>query len=434
MIVPPADPFAELSAAVRADDVARAADLLRSHRALASRLDGPIPEGFCGATALLTAVQHRSRAMIDLLLEHGANIDAKSDWWAGGFGVLHLCELDLAPALVERGATVDSHAAARLGVLERLDELVSRDPSFVHARGGDGQTPLHFASTVEIAAYLLGHGADIDARDIDHESTPAQHMLGDRADVARFLVRRGCRTDILMAAALGELELVRRMLDDDPDVVRTRVTAEWFPMRDPRAGGTIYIWTIGRNATAHTAAHARGHDRVLELLMERSSDELRLTQACELGDDAACQALLARRPDLARSLSEGERRALVEAVRQDNRSAVRLMLAAGWPVDVRGDEGATPLHVAAWLGNAELVRELVRHGAPVEIRGDRYDSTPLEWAMHGSVHSWRKEAGDYAAVVDLLIDAGARAPAGGEGVHASETVRGVLKKRASGGA
>ena len=57
---------------------------------------------------------------------------------------------------------------------------------------------------------------------MDHESTPAQYMLRvdqtrhypqDRQDVARYLVSRGCRTDILMAAALGDAELVRQHLD-----------------------------------------------------------------------------------------------------------------------------------------------------------------------------------------------------------------------------
>ena len=63
--------------------------------------------------------------------------------------------------------------------------------------------PLRFARTVEIAAYLLDHSADIDALDIDHESTPAQWMLGDRLEVARYLVDRGCTTDLLLAAAVG---------------------------------------------------------------------------------------------------------------------------------------------------------------------------------------------------------------------------------------
>ncbi len=60
----------------------------------------------------------------------------------------------LAAYAIERGAVVDVHAAARLGMMDRLRELISLDPSLVHARGGDGQTPLHFASSVEVAAYL----------------------------------------------------------------------------------------------------------------------------------------------------------------------------------------------------------------------------------------------------------------------------------------
>lgn len=60
----------------------------------------------------------------------------------------------------------------------------SHDAGVVHARGGDGQTPLHCASTAQIAAFLLDHGADIDARDVDHESTPAQYMVSDRQDGA----------------------------------------------------------------------------------------------------------------------------------------------------------------------------------------------------------------------------------------------------------
>src|SRR4030095_5366330 len=98
----------------------------------------------------------------------------------------------------------------RLGMIEKLRELISADPALVHARGGDGQTPLHFASTVEIAGLLLDHGAAIDARAVDHQSTSAQYMARDRQDIARYLIQRGCGTDILMAAALGDSQLVRQ--------------------------------------------------------------------------------------------------------------------------------------------------------------------------------------------------------------------------------
>ena len=79
--------------------------------------------------------------MIDVLLAAGADVNARSQWWAGGFGLLHTADPELAAYAIERGAVVDVHAAARLGRLDRLRELIEGDPRRVHARGGDGQTP-----------------------------------------------------------------------------------------------------------------------------------------------------------------------------------------------------------------------------------------------------------------------------------------------------
>ena len=85
--------------------------------------------------------------MMDALLDLGADLNAKSRWWAGGFGVTHVAEPELAAYAVERGAVVDIHAASRLGHFDRRAQTDRADPSLVHARGGDGQTPLHFAKT-----------------------------------------------------------------------------------------------------------------------------------------------------------------------------------------------------------------------------------------------------------------------------------------------
>ena len=92
---------------------------------------------------------------------------------------------------------------------------------------------------------------------MDHESTPAQYTVDHRQAVTRFLVTRGCKTDILMAAALGDLELVKTHLDADPDCIRMRVTDESFPMVSPKSGGTIYqstmgfhVWRIRSHATS----------------------------------------------------------------------------------------------------------------------------------------------------------------------------------------
>ena len=429
MAVPGDDPRAALAAALHADDLAGARRLLEWHADLRALLNQPAPGLAFGALPLTPLVERRNRAMIELLLEFGADINGRSDWWAGSFGVLDSCDPDFAPWLIERGATVDAHAAARLGMLDRLRALIDADPALVHARGGDGQTPLHFAANVEVAAFLLDRGAEVDARDVDHESTPAQWMVRDRQDVARLLAARGGHVDLLMAAALGDLDRVRGFLDRDPASVRMSVTPRWFPMRDPRAGGHIYIWTLGLNRNAHLVARDHGHADVLRLLLERSPGPLRLAFACETGDEATASALLAARPDLVAALEDDDRRRLVDAAVDENHAAVRRMLAIGWPIDARGRHGATVLHLAAWHGDVALVREILRHHPPLEARDDDYGGTPLTWAAYASVEGWHPERGDYAGVVEALLEAGAAVPEMREGFRASPAVRAALERR-----
>ena len=258
---------AALAAAVRVNDASAVRAVLDRFPDLKTHLDEALPDEGFGATPLLKAVYQGNREMVDVLLGAGASIDQRSHWWAGSFGVLDH-DGDLADFLIERGATVDAHAAARLGKIEVLEALLSRDSSLVRARGGDGQLPLHFASTVAVAKLLLAHGADIDARDVDHESTAVQWMVRDRQEVARYLVSRGAATDILAAAALGDEALVRKHLAEDPEAVRMTVSDEFFPKRDPRSGGTIYTWTLGSGKGAARIAREFGHDRIFRVLME----------------------------------------------------------------------------------------------------------------------------------------------------------------------
>src|SRR5690606_39276700 len=106
-------------------------------------------------------------------------------------------------------------------------------------------------------------GADIDARDVDHESTPAQYMVRTRQHVARYLISRGCSTDLLMAAALGEEQLAMKILSDDPEVIRMRVTDEYFPMVGGKSGGTIY-----QRSEEHTSELQSRENLVCRLLLE----------------------------------------------------------------------------------------------------------------------------------------------------------------------
>jgi len=431
------DPAQALAAAIKASNASLVREVLARHPELKSTLDEPSRHFDFDAPPILAAVHTENREVIDALLDAGADINARSRWWAGGFGVLDTANPQLASYLITRGATVDIHAAARLGMIERVRKLLAADAALVHARGGDGQLPLHFAATVEIAALLLEHGADIDARDIDHESTAAQYMASSRYymdsqatyrhDVARFLISRGAQTDILMASAVGDLALVQRILDDNPETIRTTVSEYYFPKRDPKSGGSIYIFGFGHTKSPHILAHQFGHTAVFELLMQRSAPWLRLVQAAEIGDETRAEQILQQHPSVITQLPSIAGRRIVGAAMRNNARAVEILLKLGWPSDATLDNNQTALHHAAWLGNLAMARALLAHKAPVNVFESQYGGSPLAWALHGSLNSWEREKGDYEGVTRELLAAGADIPKPERPLEAAEAVLKIVQ-------
>jgi ankyrin repeat protein len=367
-------------------------------------LDGPLEDGAFGQTALLAAVKRRDRDAIDALLRAGANINQKSHWWAGGFHVLDgAWETPWLPQfLIERGAVPEIHHLVQLERFDDVRRLLAEHADLVHARGGDGHTPLHDARSIEMADLLLRHGADVNARDVDHESTPAQYMVRDRQPIARFLIERGAEVDILMAAALGDRQRIAAMLDANPEAIRTTVSSAFFPMRDPRAGGTIYNWTLDSDKSAHEVARDFGHHDLVDYLLSRSPLDLKLAVACELGDGRLVDEILAAGARPPALLRPADHTKLPAAARNNKTETVRLMVRAGWPVGTRGHENATALHWAAFHGNPDMVQALLAAGADASEREQTHGGTPLDWAEYGSLHGWNCRTGDYDGVRRLL--------------------------------
>ncbi|MFT4114316.1 ankyrin repeat domain-containing protein [Silvibacterium sp.] len=433
------DPLQALSAAIRANQAAAVREVLTRHPALrGSVLDEPLAGLSFDAQALIGAVIRDNREMVEALLDAGADINVRTRWWAGGFGVLDTASPTLAEYLISRGAVVDIHAAARLGKIDRVRELLAADPALVHARGGDGELPLHFAATVEIAELLLDHGAEINARDIDHESTAAQYMVCMRQllewrdpyrhDVARYLISRGAEADILMASALGDLALVERILNHDPDMIRVTVRERDFPKIDPRAGGCIYYFGFGITTTPHMLARQFGHTAVHELLVQRSPAWIRLINVAETGDEVGVKRILAEHPMLFRRLTDAAARRLIGTAVRNNARAVELLVSHGWPVAAKLENGQMALHYAAWHGNLAMVETLLRHGAPVNVFEMEHGGSPLGWTLHGSMNSWHRDKGDYPAVARALLAAGADIPKPEGPLEATDDVLQVLRQ------
>jgi ankyrin repeat protein len=171
-----------------------------------------------GGTALHFAAIANDRAMVDILLGAGADLNARDDTyqmtpigWANEEG-----HEDMVRYLYERGAEVDLHQAGAYGLLERVKELVKGPRRQVNALVG-GWTALQLATVwghPEVVELLLARGGDPLVRDpygrttleiarsqveTGGKSTPLvrderrQTIIAGCARIAELLVQRGTR-------------------------------------------------------------------------------------------------------------------------------------------------------------------------------------------------------------------------------------------------
>jgi ankyrin repeat protein len=303
------------------------------------------------------------------------------------------------------------HDAARAGLTDKLAEMLAMDPSLIDAKGIDARTPLHCAGTVEVAAVLLDHGARIDARDEDHDSTPAQWRIGESPEVSRFLLERGARADIFLAAALGDMALAEKLIRENRGCLAHRIgkPPEFPPIGHAGRGGTIYQWTLRFNSYPHQIALMKRHAAMFDFLYAESDTATRLLVNCVLAWRPEAEAIAKDHPGIVQELPDVDRELVAKYCWETNTNydAVKLMLDLGFPVaHPERSHGYTPLHNAAWAGSGDLVELLIARGHPVDIRDPAYDATPLGYALYDCLVEKRHPEGEFARVVKTLLDAG----------------------------
>ncbi|HEX2206948.1 MAG TPA: ankyrin repeat domain-containing protein [Longimicrobium sp.] len=425
---------AELRRAFAARDADAVRALLRRSPQARARIDAPVFP-FDG-TALGHFAGAGDLAMVEVLLENGADPNRRSDWWAGGFHPLHTATGVVADRLMAAGAVPDACAAAHLDRPDLLRRMLDADPARVHERGGDGQTPLHFARSREVVDLLLERGADLDARDVDHRATPAQWML-DRArgagryELARYLVARGASPDVFLAAALGLEDVLRSMLAADPSLLDVR-TGQGEYGEKPPSSYHIYYWTLGPDLSPFQVASRFEQPGAMEVLRAFATPRQRFVAASAAARADEARRILRERPQLALELTPEDHRAITDAAWAPEPAAVALMLELGFDPATPGHDGGTALHCAAWQGSAGCVEALLRHPrgrALVGVRDARYGATPLGWCCHGAAHCGHPAA-VHPVVARLLLDAGARPDPGWE--DAPDAVTAVIRAHTAG--
>lgn len=336
------------------------------------------------------------------LLDAGADPNTAEERY-GVSALYGVCGMNNAPRiariLLEAGANPTDgesvfHAAEHYHI-EAL-ELLREYGVQLNVVGEWGNTPLYFLLRYWKVAemprvrqgieWLLEHGADPNVRcgRAQETSLHVSAWRGQHPDVVMLLLERGA------------------------DV-------------DARRGDGRTAWMLARRG---------GFDALATLLEAHgaSPDPLSavdaLLAACGHGDAEEARALA--KPRTIAALEEEDLRLLPRAA-AENRTAVALAcLAAGFPVDTADETGATALHHAAIHGNATLVRGLLSRGSDFEIRDREHTSPALGWACFGADHV-ADAAGDYAAAVRLLLEAGAR-PGADMYTPSHEAVRAELSR------
>jgi ankyrin repeat protein len=282
------------------------------------------------------------------------------------------------------------YGAAGVGHEPRLTHLLLE----AGANPDDNESLYHSCETRDHACLqlLLEAGATVNG------TNALPHMLDyDDLEGARILLDAGADPNVLRHAVLRGRgpEFVELLVQHGADLERRN-----------DAGLTAYALAVRRNrpdlAETLAALGARPESSTVDEFLA----------ACRRADAEGVRGFLERDPGLVDSLGPAELELLPESATWYDESTLRLLLEAGFPVDARGELEGTALHHAAWWGTSRSVALLLEHGAAVNA-GSWFgaDSTPLAWAAHGSVECLQRE-GDWLAVAEQLVAAGARVDPG----------------------
>jgi ankyrin repeat protein len=321
-------------------------------------------------------------------LSPNSDIALNAKYWIGQ-SHFEAGQLDTALSAFEK--LLDEHPSSAIApstkqMIERV-QLAKKDKSLFEAvEKGD----------VERFKLLISMAADVNAKDQEGRILLLLAAREGHADIAAILIGKGAEINA-RHEAWGTTPLHTAAIHGHADVVKLLI--------DARDHGAHINARARYGHTPLQYATFQGHTDVVELLLARGAD-------IETGDDWNCTPLHAavrgNHPEIVKLLLDrganvearlkgqrrGGERPLHRAVRDNRIEVVKLLLKAGADVNSRGKGGGTPLHRAVQENGIEVAKLLLKEGAHVNMGY----ATPL----HSAIGQGNQD------MVELLLDHGAR--------------------------
>lgn len=349
---------------------------------------------------------HAKVEMLDLLLDHGAEIDHRTSGL--GCSALHLAArhgtVDKVRRLVERGASLHKKSSGGYtAVLHAALNPSAEAPGIIHClieRGVDphaaseyGESPLGVAAgrgRRDLVRILMDSGVDphsVDWTQLHCEIALGKSLLQEECIRGIDLEKRdrAGRTPLLLALNLGDAQQAETLTSWGAEGSVLAAAGRTSLMLAARSGEVEAVeWCLGRPECVPEACDQAGYDG--------------LAHAVECAAVESARLLLASGVDPAAARPLGDDLIHLVPFHQDPNASARLLhllCNAGADPTVIASTGDHPLRDAAQYGCEEALEFLLQCGVPADL------NSTGETALHAAV------AADEDGAVRLLLEAGA---------------------------
>jgi uncharacterized protein len=321
-------------------------------------------------TALMWAVRSNHPEVVDLLIHHDAEINARtrkgdpparrgpdSGGGSHGLGIVRSGWPERGYQEPTPGEMTALHYAARDGRIEIARTLIAANAN-VNQAEVNGVSPLVMAianNHIDVARLLLDHGADVNAVDW-WGRTP----LWTAVDLRDLEVNKTDDNGVDRPAAL---QLIQALLDRGANV--NARTKEVPPLRRWLMPISDLSWVDVTGQTAFLRAAVSADLTVMHLLLDKGADPNIATLA------GTTPMMAAAGVNWVGGQTYSESKQFLEAV--------QLCLEKGADVNAVNSMGITALIGAVNRGSDDIVELLVKKGAALDVK-DKQGRTPIVWA------------------------------------------------------